>query len=118
MDAIAVFGGGATATLCVSSSVARDTRLSCAPRHNLNLRISHLAAFRPPSHFFSPSSPCPYASKKLNKPRIFLPHLVASMVLLVNFIRHFRDFDSKIYLIGFLVCCFCSGRSGGELYYD
>ncbi|KAK6148124.1 hypothetical protein DH2020_019044 [Rehmannia glutinosa] len=81
MDAIAVLGGATVTTPYVSSSLAaRNGRLSYAPAHSLNLRTSHLAAFRPPSHLFTHSPSCPYASKKLHKTHIFLPHLVAAMV--------------------------------------
>ncbi|KAL7139547.1 hypothetical protein ABFS83_09G059800 [Erythranthe nasuta] len=83
MDTVGVFGG-ATATPYVSSSssLARNGRcLSCAPSQNLNLRTSHLAAFRPPSHLSThPSSSSKTRPNKLRKSRIFLPHLVASMV--------------------------------------
>ncbi|KAL2459580.1 Nucleoside diphosphate kinase II [Forsythia ovata] len=76
MDATSVLGG---ATACVSSSLARNGCFSYATSHHLILRTSQLAAFQPPSHLFTYSTSCPYTSKKLHKPNIFLPHLVASM---------------------------------------
>ncbi|KAG8379411.1 hypothetical protein BUALT_Bualt07G0085700 [Buddleja alternifolia] len=82
MDSVGVLGGASATTKCVVSSsslTARNGRLSSAPTHNLNLRTSHLAAFRPPSILFTYTPSCPYASNKLHKPHIFLPHLVASM---------------------------------------
>ncbi|GFP79983.1 nucleoside diphosphate kinase 2 chloroplastic [Phtheirospermum japonicum] len=79
MDAVAVLGA-ATLTPNVSSSLATNGRSSYAPvSHSLSLPTSHLAAFRPPSHLFTYSPSCPYASNKFQKPRIFLSHLVAAM---------------------------------------
>ncbi|KAL2515213.1 Nucleoside diphosphate kinase II [Forsythia ovata] len=60
-----------------STPTARNGSLSYAPSHNL--RTSHLAAFQPTSHLLTYSPSCPYASKNLHKPHIFLPHLVAAM---------------------------------------
>lgn len=72
-----------------STELTRTSRISCcccclsyAASKNLNLRTSsHLAAFQPPSQLFSysPSRPNAITRNKLNKPLIFLPHLVASM---------------------------------------
>ncbi|KAL0415734.1 UNVERIFIED_CONTAM: Nucleoside diphosphate kinase, chloroplastic [Sesamum latifolium] len=78
MDAVAVLGG-ATPTSYASSSLARNGCLSHRPTRRLNLRTSHLAAFRPSSTLFTYSPSRPYASKNLHKAHIFLPHLVASM---------------------------------------
>ncbi|CAI9754004.1 unnamed protein product [Fraxinus pennsylvanica] len=62
-----------------SSTTARNGSSSYAPSHKLNLRTSHLAAFQSISHLLTYSPSCPYAFKKLHKPHIFLPHLVASL---------------------------------------
>ncbi|KAK4395633.1 Nucleoside diphosphate kinase, chloroplastic [Sesamum angolense] len=78
MDAVAVLGV-ATPTPYASSSLARNGRLSHTPTRRLNLRTSHLAAFRPCSTLFTYSPSRPYASKNLHKAHIFLPHLVASL---------------------------------------
>ncbi|CAA3030490.1 nucleoside diphosphate kinase 2, chloroplastic [Olea europaea subsp. europaea] len=61
------------------SPTAKNGRLCYAPNHKLNLRTSHLAAFQSISHLLTYSPSCPHASKKLHKPHIFLPHLVASL---------------------------------------
>ncbi|KAL8464379.1 hypothetical protein ACS0TY_034054 [Phlomoides rotata] len=71
MDAVAVFG---EATL-TPSSLSTNYRLP----PSLHRRTSHLAAFRSPSHAFTHSTSSLPAPRKLHKPHIFLPHLVASM---------------------------------------
>ncbi|KAG6754163.1 hypothetical protein POTOM_042173 [Populus tomentosa] len=88
MESVAAFGG---AKFCISSSTilpsstytTNTTALSFTSRNNLNLRTTHLSAFHSKSHLFSfnSSRSHPHATKTRNsrKPRIFLPHLVASM---------------------------------------
>ncbi|PRQ17054.1 putative nucleoside-diphosphate kinase [Rosa chinensis] len=85
MKTVAVFGGASpsfSSSLQRSSSSAQKTSPSCLSyaHPNCNLRTTHhkLAAFPSKSHLFSYFQPRPHA-KTPAKPRIFLPHLVASL---------------------------------------
>lgn len=88
MESVAVFGGAkfciSSSTILPSSTYTTDTTaLSFTSRNNLNLRTTHLSAFHSKSHLFSfnnsPSHPHATKTRNSRKPRIFLPHLVASM---------------------------------------
>ncbi|XP_021808438.1 nucleoside diphosphate kinase 2, chloroplastic-like [Prunus avium] len=81
METLAVFGG---ASPCFSSSLQRSAaERSCSlsyTHHKNHLRTRHhqLSAFPSKCHLFSFFPSRPHA-KTLAKPRIFLPHLVASL---------------------------------------
>ncbi|KAM5571751.1 hypothetical protein ABKV19_012036 [Rosa sericea] len=86
METVAVFGGASpsfSSSLQRCSSSAQKTSPTCLSyaHPNSNLRTTHhkLAAFPSKSHLFSYFQPRPHA-KTPAKPRIFLPHLVASLV--------------------------------------
>ncbi|CAK7336638.1 unnamed protein product [Dovyalis caffra] len=88
MESVAVFGGAKTcisfSSTFPSSTYTTNTRsLSFTSFKNLNLRATHLSAFHSKSHIFSydnsPSRPHGAKTRNSRKPRIFLPHLVASM---------------------------------------
>lgn len=102
METVAVFGGAASpsfsSSLQRSSSAQRSCSLSYA-HHKSNLRTCHyqLAAFPSKSHLFSYFQSRHHA-KTLAKPRIFLPHLVASLVGLSSF----SLFDWKPFNFGFI----------------
>ncbi|XP_051148203.1 nucleoside diphosphate kinase 2, chloroplastic [Andrographis paniculata] len=70
-SACAVAFGGGAAALTPRASTARATNVRRAV-----LPATRLASIRPVSNLFAPTTP---ASRRLHKPRIFLPHLVASM---------------------------------------
>ncbi|KAF9671671.1 hypothetical protein SADUNF_Sadunf12G0071800 [Salix dunnii] len=83
MESVAVFGG---AKPCISSLSTYNTStkaLSFTSCNNLSLRTTQLSAFHSKSHLFSfnnsPSHPHATKTRNSRKPRIFLPHLVASM---------------------------------------
>ncbi|KAK4801699.1 hypothetical protein SAY86_022186 [Trapa natans] len=94
MDAVSVVGGGSAACLASFSSVlSSPSRRDNGGRSPRSISLSHanladlrkhdrqqylhLAAFRPNTHLFSPSAR--HAPRSASKPRIFLPHLVASL---------------------------------------
>ncbi|KAH6799570.1 hypothetical protein C2S51_036054 [Perilla frutescens var. frutescens] len=77
MDAAVAVFGGATLTPSVSSSLATNVRFSQLSSNHHNRPASHLAAFRSASHLFTQSSS--FKNHHKLKPRIFLPHLVASL---------------------------------------
>ena len=91
MESVAVFGG---AKPCISSSstyTTSTTALSFTSCNNLSLRTTQLSAFHSKSHLFSfnnsPSHPHATKTRNSRKPRIFLPHLVASMVFFYFFMQ-------------------------------
>ncbi|KAL6174999.1 hypothetical protein ACLB2K_051642 [Fragaria x ananassa] len=82
MESVAVYGGASpsfSSSLQRSCSTTQRTSPSCLSyaQPNSNLR-TQLAAFPSKSHLFSYSQTRPHA-KTPAKPRIFLPHLVASL---------------------------------------
>lgn len=95
MDAVSVVGGGSAAFLASSSSVLRsrserDNGGRASRGSSLSYAYSpilynpdrqhylHLAAFHSNAHLFSPGPR--HAPRSRTNLRIFLPHLVASMV--------------------------------------
>uniref|UniRef100_A0A2P2K301 Uncharacterized protein MANES_06G115500 n=1 Tax=Rhizophora mucronata TaxID=61149 RepID=A0A2P2K301_RHIMU len=90
MEVVGVFGGAARPCVptpsVVGSSIHRTCRASSSVscENPTKLSTSHLAAFPSPSHVFLYSPSRLHGSKALRKStktHIFLPQLVASMVL-------------------------------------
>lgn len=92
-SAVAVFGG-ATLAPSVSSSLASNVRFFHLSPHRHSRRTSHLAAFRSASHLFTH----PSSLRMPQKPHIFLPHLVASMVIYFYFSHKFWEIISASFL--------------------
>lgn len=83
METVAVFG--ASSSLYRPPTAESTTTLSYTHHHhNLRTRHHQLSAFPSKCHLFSYFPSGPHA-KTLPKPRIFLPHLVASLVCLLPF---------------------------------
>lgn len=120
MESLSVVG----ASPCVSSSLySKTSSLSCAPSCRLILnpikKHRSLAAF----HLFTSTQSRPHASKKNHRARIFLPHLVASMVCFLSLlIRTVYELcilvETFAYPIVFWGQLLVSGTSGGDIHYD